>query len=214
MRNSPILESLFPEVRQKILATMLLRPKKSWYLSELAKHLQTSPSSLQRELATLSKSGILERTEDGSRTYFKAETTSPVYAELRGLLSKTAGIVPSLRSELNQFQCKIKWAAIYGSIAKGEEQAGSDIDLLIVGPVSMIELVPALQHVERQLGREVNVTLFSETEFLTKRKRRGHFLSAVLKQKLITIVNSKFAGLRDDKDPRMVIKQKADEGRR
>jgi predicted nucleotidyltransferase len=191
MRKSPILEALFPAGRRQILTTMLLRPKKSWYLSELAKHLETSPSSLQRELAALTKSGILQRTEEDSRTYFKAEVASPVYAELRGLLSKTAGIVPSLRSELARFSHKIKWAAIYGSVAKGEEQAGSDIDLLIVGPVSMIELVPALQRVERQLGREVNVTLFSESDFLTRSKRHGDFLVSVLKQELITIVGSR-----------------------
>jgi predicted nucleotidyltransferase len=190
MRKSPILDALFPAVRQEILAATLLAPEKSWYLSELAAHLGTSPSSLQRELEALANSGILDRTQDGRRTYYGAQTASPVFNELRALLSKTAGIVPVLNSELALLDGKIKWAAIYGSIARGEEQARSDIDLLVVGPVGMKELLPALRRVEQQFGREVNVTRYSEAEFLAKRRDRDHFLNSVLKGKLITIVGS------------------------
>jgi predicted nucleotidyltransferase len=190
MRNSPILDALFPAVRQEILAATLLSPEKSWYLSELAAYLETSPSSLQRELEALARSGILERKQDGRRTYYRAQAASPVFAELRALFSKTAGIVPVLQSALARFGGKIKWAAIYGSIARGEEQAQSDIDLLIVGPVGMTELLPALRRVEQQFGREVNVTRYSESEFLAKRHGRDHFLNSVLKGTLITITGS------------------------
>jgi uncharacterized protein len=190
MRKSSILDALFPAVRQEILTATLLSPEKSWYLSELAAHLGTSPSSLQRELETLANSGILVRTQDGRRTYYRAQTASPVFNELRDLLAKTAGIIPVLNSELTQLDGKIKWAAIYGSIARGEEQAQSDIDLLVVGPVGMTELLPALRRVEQQFGREVNVTRYSESEFLAKRHGRDHFLNSVLKGKLITIVGS------------------------
>jgi len=190
MRKSPILDALFPEVRQEILAATLLSPEKSWYLSELAAHLGTSPSSLQRELEALAKSGILERKQDGRRTYYRAETASPIFNELRVLFSKTAGIVPLLKAELERFGGKVKWAAIYGSIARGEEQAQSDIDLLVVGPVGMTELLPALRRVEQQFGREVNVTRYSESEFFSKRHGRDHFLNSILKGKLITIAGS------------------------
>jgi len=77
MRASPILTALFPAVRQEILTATLLSPERSWYLSELAAHLKTSPSSLQRELEALAASGILQRRQEGSRTYYRAETASP-----------------------------------------------------------------------------------------------------------------------------------------
>jgi predicted nucleotidyltransferase/DNA-binding transcriptional regulator YhcF (GntR family) len=188
MRKSPILDALFPGVRQEILAATLLSPEKSWYLSELAAHLGTSPSSLQRELQALAKSGILDRKQDGRRTYYRAQTASPVFQELRALFSKTAGIIPLLNSELTRFGSKIKWAAVYGSVARGKEQTQSDIDLLVVGPVGMTEFLPALRRVEQQFGREVNVTRYSEAQFLAKRRGRDHFLNSVLEGKLITIL--------------------------
>ena len=190
MRASPILTALFPAVRQEILTATLLSPERSWYLSELAAHLKTSPSSLQRELEALAASGILQRRQEGRRTYYRAETASPVFAELRDLFSKTAGVVPLLQAELDGFGHKITWAAIYGSIARGQEHAQSDIDLLIVGPMSMQELLPALRRVERQFGREVNVTRYSEDEFRAKRHSGNHFLNSILKSNLITIVGS------------------------
>jgi predicted nucleotidyltransferase len=190
MRSSQILNALFPAVRQQILAATLLSPEKSWYLSALAAHLGTSPSSLQRELEALTESGILQRTQDGRRTYYKAGTASPVYPELRALFSKTAGIVPLLKSELARFSGQITWAAVYGSVARGEEQAQSDVDLLIVGSVELTELLPALRRIEQQFGREVNVTRYSQPEFRAKRRSRDHFLNSVLKGNLIDIVGS------------------------
>jgi len=190
MRTSPILTALFPTVRQEILAATLLSPERAWYLSELAAHLKTSPSSLQRELEALATSGILQRRQEGRRTYYRAETTSPVFTELRDLFSKTAGVVPLLQAELVGFGPKITWAAIYGSIARGQERAQSDIDLLIVGPVNMHELLPALRRVERQFGREVNVTRYSQDEFRAKRHSGNHFLNSILKSNLITIAGS------------------------
>ncbi|MBV9889208.1 MAG: helix-turn-helix domain-containing protein [Acidobacteria bacterium] len=190
MRSSPILEALFPAVRQGILAATLLSPDKSWYLSELAAHLNTSPSSLQRELEALARSGILTRREDGRRTYYKADTDSPVFGELHALLSKTAGIVPVLKDELAGFRNRVQWAAIYGSVARGEERTDSDIDLLVVGSVGMADLVPSLRRIEQRFGREVNVTHYSADEFRAKRAAPDHFLNSVLKGKLITIAGS------------------------
>jgi hypothetical protein len=63
---------------------------------------------------------------------------------------------------------------------------------LIVGSAGMTELVPALRRLERRFGREVNVTRYSEREFLAKRNAGDRFLNSILKGKLITV-----AGLRD-----------------
>jgi DNA-binding transcriptional regulator YhcF (GntR family) len=71
-KNAPALDSLFPSVRQGVLAATLTRPEKWWYLSELAEFLHTRPSSLQRELSSLERSGM-QQSRDGRRTYFKAD---------------------------------------------------------------------------------------------------------------------------------------------
>ena len=96
MRKSrTALRALFPTVRGEILAATLTQPDKWWYLSELAQFLRTTPSSLQRDLKALVDGGILEQRREGTRVYFKADTRSPLFADLHGFVEKTAGLLPS-----------------------------------------------------------------------------------------------------------------------
>ena len=181
MRISPILEALFPEVRAKVLAAVFGQPDREWYLTELARTLKTQPSSLQRELEALSKAGILEQRRDGRRVYVKPDKNSPVFADLRGLLEKTAGVIPVLRSELETLGESIRLAFVYGSVARSEETSVSDIDLMVVGKAGLSDLIPALRNSERILGRPVNPSVYSSEEFQERVRSEDHFLTTVLK---------------------------------
>ncbi len=181
MRKPAALVALFPTVRGDVLSATLTQPEKWWYLSELAQFLGTSPSSLQRELKALVGGGILETRREGIRAYFKADTRSPVFPELRGLIDKTAGMVPTLQTILRPLAGRIVSAFVYGSVARSEEHAASDIDLLVVGDVGLAGLTPALRKAEARLGREVNVTSYSAAEFRKKAAAKDHFLSEVMR---------------------------------
>ena len=185
MRNNASgLGSLFPSIRQGVLAATLTQPEKWWYLSELAGFLRTRPSSLQRELRSLVHSGILEQRKDGRRIYFKAQMRSPIYSELRSIFEKTIGLIPTLRSVLGPFDKKIVCAFVYGSIARHEEHATSDVDLMVIGSVGLAELAPSLGRAEKRLGREVNVTNYSVDEFRKKVAQGDHFVTNVLQGSL------------------------------
>lgn len=190
MRTSPLLDALFPAVRQRLLAAALLQPDKWWYLTELAAHLGTAPSSLQRELAALTRSGLLERKQDGRRTYYKANTGSPAFNDLESLFAKTAGLIPALQAELEPFGHAITWAFLYGSVARAEEAAHSDVDVMVVGSVGTAALVPALKRLERRFGREINLTRYSEEEFCRKVRNGDHFLASVLKAERVLLKGS------------------------
>lgn len=183
-KNTAALDSLFPGVRQRVLAATLTRPEKWWYLSELAQFLHTRPSSLQREVHSLEQSGILQQRKDGHRRYFKAETRSPIFRELRSVFEKTVGLIPTIRVALRPFENKIVCAFVYGSVARREEHATSDVDLMVIGKVGVGDLAPVLRKTERRLGREVNVTNYSVDEFRKKVAEGDHFLTTVLKGSL------------------------------
>jgi predicted nucleotidyltransferase len=181
------LDTLFPAVRAGVLSATFLQPDHWWFMTELARHLGVTPSSLQRELESLVASGLLLRRYDGRRTYFKANVESPLFPDLKGLMEKTAGVIPGLQATVKKFGDRIELALLYGSIARGEERPGSDVDLMIVGTVKQSDLLPALRRLETRFCREVNVTLFSPEEFLAKLATRDHFLSGVLKGETIPL---------------------------
>jgi predicted nucleotidyltransferase len=189
MRKDSTLAALISPTRQGVLTTLFLRPDKEWYLSELAASLGTGPSSLQREVDALIRVGILKKRVDGRRSYVQANEDSPIFPELRGLVEKTSGIVPMLREAVKRTK-GLKLAFIYGSLARGEEGAESDVDVMLLGNVSTMELSPKLRAVEVAVGRQVNPTTFSLDEFAKKVTEKNHFLRTVLRNKKIMLVGT------------------------
>jgi len=180
MRKTKAIDAIFPRIRQAILAATLLHPDRWWYLSDLARHLGVRPSSLQRELAALVDAGVLRQRRDGNRTYFQPHPDCPFLAELQGLMLKTVGLVDVLREVLEPLTNRIDWAFVYGSIARSEELASSDVDLMIIGRVGLADIAPALRQAERRLNRPVNPTVYSREECATRLAAGHTFLRAVL----------------------------------
>lgn len=190
MRSSPAIEALFPATRRAILATLLLHAGREWYFRDLAKHLGLRPSSLTRELKNLTDAGILRRRKDGNRVYYQAEPACPFLPELRGLMLKTAGLVDVLRELLGPLEGRIVSAFVYGSIARSEELAESDIDLMVIGEASRFELTKTLQEAEQRLARPVNATVYKPAEFAKKVTSDDHFVRAVLDKEMLFVVGN------------------------
>lgn len=185
MRKNDMLDTLFPYIRQNVLATLLLSPERRWYLSDLAKHLQVQPSSLQRELASLTEAGIFSRETDGNRVYYQANPAFPLLPELQSIFAKTTGLADRVRNALAPFWNEIDTAFIFGSVARGERTAQSDVDVLVVGRVGMADLALPLRALERTLQIPINVTHFTPSEFAAKRARNSHFLQTILRGRKI-----------------------------
>jgi DNA-binding transcriptional ArsR family regulator len=191
MRNTRSLDALLPKTRQGILSAVLVQPEEAWYISELARRMGVPSSSLQRELQNLTRAGILKTYRQGRMAYYQANVASPIFPDLRGLLLKTAGLVDVLADALKPLALKLRIVFVYGSIASGSEQAGSDIDVMVIGTVSPVELALPLRRAREQLGREINPTVYAPSEFAKKRAAKDHFLTQVLdKPKLFVVGNS------------------------
>ncbi len=181
---------LFPKTRQAILGAVLAHPDRAWYLADLARHLQLTPSTLQRELATLCETGVLKRYRDGNRVYYAPDAECPFMSELRGLIVKTGGFVDVLRRALEPLRPRIELAFFYGSIARGEQRSSSDVDLMIIGQATLRELAPALRQAEQEFGRQVNAVVYSADEWAKRKRRQNPFVSQVLRSEKILIVGT------------------------
>ena len=190
MRKLSIADVLFSSIQQRLLSALLLNSHQAIYATELANHFDVRPSTLQRDLAKYTAAGILKMSRSGNRTYFQANEECPVFPELRALLIKTSGLVDVLRAELAPLASTIKLAAVYGSIASGTERSGSDVDMLVIGTVKMIDLVPLLERATGKLRRQINPTLYTPKEF-SQRAGRSHFVQSVLGKPLLFVLGRK-----------------------
>jgi predicted nucleotidyltransferase len=164
-----------------------MRPKRSWFLSDLSRHLRTPKTSLQRELANLEGAGIILREVQGRQVYYRANPACPFLPELQGLLAKTAGLVDVIRGGLRKLEKRIAFAFIFGSVARAEEVAESDVDLMVVGDVGLSDLALPIRRMREALSREVNPTVFSKEEFAAKAKVPGFVRTFLDKPKLFIV---------------------------
>ena len=162
---------------------LLTRSNEEFYLRQITTEARTGSGATQRELATLVGSGIIERREKGKKIFYQANYKSPVFKDLRSLLTKTAGAGEAVKKVLLSLKDRIEVAFLYGSAAEGAFRgAGSDIDLMVIGRASFSELSSRLRPAEELLGREINPTVYTTAEFKKKLFARHHFILNVLKR--------------------------------
>ncbi|MBI5548844.1 MAG: ArsR family transcriptional regulator [Deltaproteobacteria bacterium] len=182
--------TLFGKARRAVLALTLGHPDESFHLRRIARFAGMGMGAVQRELQQLTQVGILRRTVSGRQVYYQADRDCPVFAELHGLVLKTAGVADVLRDALVTLGDRITVAVIYGSVARASERRGSDVDVMVVGEVSFADCVDALGPAQERLGREVNPTVYPPAEFLEKMRARNHFLARVLAAPKIFLIGS------------------------
>lgn len=180
---------LFGKGRGAILALLYGHPDQSFFYRQITRQLgDVSDATLQRELNTLSGLGLIDRSRVGKQVFYRVNRNHPVFPELRALVAKTVGAIQLLRSALAPLSKRISVAFLYGSMARREEKAESDVDLLIVGQVSLADVLVRLGDVESSLGRAVNPTVYSVAEFKTRLGGGNHFLNSVVRVEKVFLI--------------------------
>ncbi|MGD8240324.1 MAG: nucleotidyltransferase domain-containing protein [Armatimonadota bacterium] len=182
-----MIDALLPKTRCAILALLFQRPGEAFYQRQIMQAVGAGRGAVQRELDSLTAAGILRREVRTDRTYYVANEACPVFAELRGLMLKTAGLIDVLAAELRGLD-GVRLAFVYGSFARGDAGPESDVDLIVVGDVTFAEVSGSLRPAEERLGREVSPTVYSISEFRDRVSAGHHFLTRVLAEEKLFIV--------------------------
>jgi len=190
-RTTSLADALFTTTQQRVLRLLFGNTERTYFQQELIDRTGSGSGAVQRELARLVESGLVTMTRIGSQNHYQANRNAPIFDELRGIVTKTVGLIDPLRSALRPLNKRIDRAIVYGSVAKGEAHAGSDIDLLVVADrLTLEELFAKLVPVEEVLGRSIHPTLYTPEEF-TRRKASGNpFLRKVLTGEHIDLLGS------------------------
>jgi predicted nucleotidyltransferase len=182
-------DALFSGTQQRVLALLFGQPSRSFYATEVIGLAQAGSGAVQRELARLAQSGLVTVNPMGSQKHYQANPASPIYEELTGLVQKTVGLAEPLRQALAPLAAQIHAAFVYGSVAKREDTASSDIDLMVLSDTLHYgDAYVALEELSARLGRTVNPTLLTREEFAKKVKSRESFLTRVLAQPKIWLI--------------------------
>jgi len=190
-RGSSASSLLFPAgYRRQVLSLLLLHPERSLHVREIARLTRTAPGTLNKELARLHEAGLLNRLRVGNQVQYSANRSHQIYPELAGILRKTVGLADVLIEGLTPLAHQVKVAFVFGSMARGTETTGSDVDLLVIGEVDFGSIVDALHAAQQQLGREINPKVFSVHEWKAKLRSKESFVSEIIAQPKIFLIGS------------------------
>jgi len=175
------------KARQQLLAYYFTNPTSRHHLRDLAERLSIDPSNLSKELGRLEREGLFRSEVSGRQKYFQLNREYPLFNEVRKIVAKTIGAAPLITQALKRIE-DIDEAYLYGSFARNQQDAASDIDVLVIGAPREEVLAQAMRRLERQLGREINYTVLTPKEFESRRARKDAFLENVWHNKRVSLI--------------------------
>jgi predicted nucleotidyltransferase len=189
--NRSLADALFSSAQQRVLGLLFGQPGRSFYSAEIIRLASSGSGAVQRELARLEQSGLVNARRVGSQKHYQANPESPLFEELTGIVRKTVGLAVPLGEALRPLASRITAAFVYGSVAKRRDTSGSDIDLLIVSDdVTYADVYAALESRRATLHREVNPTVYTRKELARRAKSDNAFVKRVLAQPKLWIIGS------------------------
>jgi predicted nucleotidyltransferase len=175
-----MLQALFSsKVRVKLLTHFFSHPEEQFYARSLARQVEEHYNAVWQELNNLERVGLLVSQWNANVKYYRLNPDFPIYEELKRIILKTSGLGQPLREALDHLGT-VEWAFIYGSVAAGEEDFLSDVDLMLVGEVDLLALSAVIARLEDQLGREINYLVFARAELAQRLADGDPFINNVL----------------------------------
>lgn len=184
-------DALFTTTQQRVLALLGGQPHRSFFANEVIGLAGSGSVAVQRELKRLTDSGLVTSKRIGNQRHFQANRAAPIFSELSAIVQKTFGVAEPIRKALMPYEQAIHCAFIFGSVAKREDTADSDIDLFVVSDsLTSADLINQLLRTEVQLFRKINTTIYSKKELAKAVEGKNAFLSRVLEQPKLWLIGN------------------------
>ena len=182
-------EILSSKIRAEIFRLLFGIAGEAMHMREIERRTGYAIGSIQSELKKLLRLDLVSKRRDGNRLYYQANKRHPLYHDIRILVIKTVGLVDIMRIALGQSP-DVRLALVFGSIARHDEKADSDIDLMVIGKTGLRAVTGLLAGVSDQIGREINLHVLREDEFKKRLNSRDHFITQVVKGPKVFIIGS------------------------
>jgi predicted nucleotidyltransferase len=171
----------------KVLGYYFLNPDARHYVRELAGMLKVDPGNLSKKMSELKREGLFLMESEGKNRYFILNKNFSLLSEYKSIYETKFGVAEYLTTSLREI-VGLKEAYIFGSYVKGNFEAGSDIDLLVIGNHDHSQISRRVSVLEKRWHREINIVDFSPEEFKKKMRNKDSFLENIFSGQTIRVI--------------------------
>ena len=183
-----VADALFTTTQQRLLGLLYGQPDRSFYFKEVLRRTGMGVATIKRELDRMVGAGILTRKKIGNQHHYQANPACPIHDELSAIVLKTLGVAGPIQAALKPLSDRIDQAFVYGSTASGKAGPDSDIDLLVIGEVSLSEIAQALYSAQEALEREINPRVYNQAEWARLVKSGSKYAREILDKPRIDLL--------------------------
>lgn len=176
-----MLKDLFiSKTRVKILETFLSDPTQMYHVRDLVRKTGDEINAVRRELARMEALNMVKKEPRGNRLYYWFRHDYVFYHDLLSLVAKTTGLGAGIvknRAKLG----KVTLCMFNSRFVRHQPKKDPDeVDLLIVGDITMSELNSLVHAEEVKRGQTINYTPMTDDELKFRRSRHDPFLAGIL----------------------------------
>ena len=179
---------LSSRARAEIFRLLFSGTEEELHIREIQRRSGLNDSTIRQELRKLADLGLLSGRKDSNRIYYSASRNNPLYQDIQNLVIKTSGLAEVFKEPLQDERIEI--AFVFGSIPKGGMNAGSDVDIMIIGDIGLRNIFSLLSGIPERIGTEVNPYILSRAEFRKRLQDKEHFLTSVLRSPKIFVIGN------------------------
>lgn len=183
-----LVEILSSRARAAFFRILFGMDSNEYHLREIQRRAKLAIRTVSQEAKKLEKIGLIQKRQDGNRTYYHANKDHPLFATIHDLVLKTSGLAEILQKSL--LTKAITFAFVFGSIAAGKENAESDIDLFIIGNIGLRAVSKLLKEPGQKISREINPHTMTIEEFIRRKNEKEHFVASVLESPKLMIIGN------------------------
>lgn len=178
---------MISRVRVKLYKIFFDNPTEMFYVRQLTRMASEEINAVRRELARMENKGVVRSEKRGNRLYYSVNEAYDYYEDLLSLVAKSTGLGLQIRTSRKALG-KIKFAMLSGKFVRRKERDNQEVDLLIVGAISLPELTAIVQKEEQRRQTEINYTVMTTEEFVFRKSRRDPFLLGVLSRSRVMVI--------------------------
>lgn len=184
--DASLADALFPKVRQRVLAVLFDAPERSFYMGEVIALAHSGTGAVQRELADLAATGILQVHKMGKQKHFQANPQSPAFHALRELVSKTMGVRNVLQSTLQPVARHISAAFVHDEPPPGARARPGAVTVVLFGTALddsrlASAVADAMQAASNTLARQLRFSVYTPHTLAQAATHNSNFMHRLLK---------------------------------